>query len=152
MGAVASQNTSVSIVCSTVCSGADQRKHQSSASLDFVRGIHRPPVESPHKGRVTRKMFPFDDVTMQSADLTVLHTIWHRATMFITSAESNIPAEILRNNDVNITPKRRHFDVTSFRRYNDVFIKQCVQWDHIIQPLTNSNQLYLWNITCHILN
>ena len=44
--------------------GADQRKHQSSASLAFVWGIHRGPVNSPHKGPVTRKMFPFDDVIM----------------------------------------------------------------------------------------
>ena len=48
----------------TVCSAADQRKHQSSASLGFVRGIHRWPVNSLHKGPVTRKMFPFDDVIM----------------------------------------------------------------------------------------
>ena len=41
MSAMASQNTGVSIVCSTVCSGADQRKHLSSVSLAFVRGIHR---------------------------------------------------------------------------------------------------------------
>ena len=54
--------TSLTIVYSTVNSGADQRKHQSSASLAFVRGIHRWPVNSPHKGPVTRKMFPFDDV------------------------------------------------------------------------------------------
>ena len=45
-------------------SDADQRKHQSSASLAFARGIHRWPVNSPHKGPVTRKMFPFDDVIM----------------------------------------------------------------------------------------
>ena len=43
----------------------DQRKHQSSASLAFVRGIHRRPVNSPHKGPVMRKMFPFDDVIME---------------------------------------------------------------------------------------
>ena len=52
----------VSIACSNVSSGVDQRKHQSSASLAFVRGIHRGPVNSPHKRPVTRKMFPFDDV------------------------------------------------------------------------------------------
>ena len=40
MGAMASQITSLTIVCSTVYSGADQSKHQ-SASLAFVRGIHR---------------------------------------------------------------------------------------------------------------
>ena len=62
MGAMASQITSLTIVCSTVYSGADQRKHQSSASLAFVRGIHRWPMNSPHKLPVTRKMFPFDDV------------------------------------------------------------------------------------------
>ena len=43
---------------------ADQRKYQNSASLAFVRGIHRRPVNSPHKWPVTRKMFPFDDVIM----------------------------------------------------------------------------------------
>ena len=62
MGAMVSQITSVSTVHSTVYSDADQRKYQSSASLAFVRGIHRWPVNSPHKGSVTRKMFPFDDV------------------------------------------------------------------------------------------
>ena len=41
LSALASQINSVSIVYLTVCSGADQRKHQSSASLAFVRGIHR---------------------------------------------------------------------------------------------------------------
>ena len=57
-------NYRVSIVYSTVCSGVDQRKHQRSASLTFVRGIHPGPVESPHKGPVTRKMFPVDDDIM----------------------------------------------------------------------------------------
>ena len=64
MGTIASQITSLTIVYSTVYSGADQSKHQSSASLAFVRGIHRGPVNSPHKLPVTRKMFPFDDVIM----------------------------------------------------------------------------------------
>ena len=64
MGAMASQITSLTIVYSTVDSGTDQRKHQSSVSLAFVRGIHRWPVNSPHKWPVTRKIFPFDDVIM----------------------------------------------------------------------------------------
>ena len=55
MSAVASQITDVPMVCTTVCSGTDQRKHQSSASLAFVRGIHRWSVNSAHKGPVTRK-------------------------------------------------------------------------------------------------
>ena len=41
-----------------------QRKYQSSASLAFVWGVHRWPVNSPHKWPVTRKMFSFDDVIM----------------------------------------------------------------------------------------
>ena len=65
MGVIASQVTSLAIVYSAVYSGADQRKHQSSASLAFVRGIHRGPVNSSHKWPVTPKMFPFDDVTMR---------------------------------------------------------------------------------------
>ena len=51
------------------CSGSHQIKHQISASLAFVRGIHRWPVNSPHKGPVTRKMFPFDDVIMPAPPL-----------------------------------------------------------------------------------
>ena len=58
MGAMASQITSLTIVYSTVYSGAHQRKHQGSMSLAFVGGIHRWPVNFPHKGSVTRKMFP----------------------------------------------------------------------------------------------
>ena len=60
IGAISSQITSRTIVYSTVSSDADERKHQSSASLAFVRGIHR----WPHKWPVTQKMFPFDDVIM----------------------------------------------------------------------------------------
>ena len=66
MGTMASQIASLTIVYSTVYSVADQRKHQSFASLAFVRGIHRSPVNSPHKWPVTRKMFPIDDVIMFS--------------------------------------------------------------------------------------
>ena len=68
MGAIASQITSLTIVYLTVYSDTDQRKHQSSASLAFVRGIHRRPVNSPHKWPVTRKVFPFDDVIMLCCD------------------------------------------------------------------------------------
>ena len=69
IGAIASQITSLTIVYSTVYSGADQNKHQSPASLAFVWGIHRGPVNSPHKGPVTRNMFPFDDVIMCVSNL-----------------------------------------------------------------------------------
>ena len=57
-------NNLPSIAYSTVYSGTDERSHQSSASLAFVWGIHRWLMNSPHKGQVTPKMFPFDDVIM----------------------------------------------------------------------------------------
>ena len=66
VGGTASQIIRLAIVYSTVYSGTDRRKHQSSASLVFVRGIHRWPVNFPHKRPLTRKMFPFDDVIMQN--------------------------------------------------------------------------------------
>ena len=80
MGAMASQITSLTIVYSTVYSGADQKKLQSSASLAFVWGIHRRPVNSPHKWPVTRKMFPFDDVIMRRA-ISQLRVSSHRLTI-----------------------------------------------------------------------
>ena len=69
MGAMASQITSLTTVYLTVYSGAAQRKHSNSAWLAFVRGIHRWPVNSPHKWPVTRNMFPFDDVI-------ICHALW----------------------------------------------------------------------------
>ena len=70
MTTIAAQITSLPSVYSTVYSGPDQSKHQSSASLAFVWGIHRGPVNSPHKWPVTRKMFPFDDVIMRPGQTT----------------------------------------------------------------------------------
>ena len=64
MTMLASQITSLTVVYSIVYSGVNQRKHQSPASLAFVREIHRGPVNFPHKWPITRKMFPFDDVIM----------------------------------------------------------------------------------------
>ena len=68
--------TSLTIVYSTVYSGAVQRKHQSSTPLTFVRGIHQWPVNSPHKWPVTRKMFPFDDAIMH------FHNAHHHAVLY----------------------------------------------------------------------
>ena len=64
MGTMPSQITNLTIVYSTVYSGIDQRKHQSPAPLAFVRGIHRGPVNFPHKWSETRKLFSFYDVIM----------------------------------------------------------------------------------------
>ena len=68
MGTMASQITSLTIVYTTAYSDADQSEYQSSASLAFVRGIHRSRVNSLYKRPVTRKIVPFDDVIMQKSD------------------------------------------------------------------------------------
>ena len=67
MGVMASPITRVSIAYSNVCSSTDQRKHQSSASLAYVMGIHRGLMNSPHKKSETRKMSPLDDVIMSKS-------------------------------------------------------------------------------------
>ena len=62
MSMMASQITSVSVVYSTICWGADQRNHHKLCVTGLCEG--NSPVNSPHKGPVTRKMFPFNDVIM----------------------------------------------------------------------------------------
>ena len=101
MGMMASQITSLTIVYSTIHSGADQRKHQSSASLAFVRVIHRGPVNSPHKWPVTWKMFPFDDVIMvpsgllETTSLAIPNHIfkWLQLSWWINLLVPTIPIE-----------------------------------------------------------
>ena len=55
MGAMSYKITSLTSVYSTVYTGADKINHQSFASLAIVLGIHRWPVNSPHKWPVTQK-------------------------------------------------------------------------------------------------
>ena len=94
MGAMASQITSLTIVYSIVYSGADQRKHQSFGSLVFVRGIHRWSMNSPQKGPVTRKMFPFDDVIMGLSE-------WRKGFLVDTASAGNMNEnnELSKNTD-----------------------------------------------------
>ena len=83
MSAIASQITSLTIVYSTVYSAADQGKHESSASLAFVRGIHQRLVNSPHKWPVTRKMFPFDDVIMKGNPTATAWILWSERFSYV---------------------------------------------------------------------
>ena len=76
MGTMASEITGITIVYSTFHSGADRRKHQSSAAPAFVRGVHRWPMNSPHKWPVTRKMLPFDDVIMYASFVFLRYLEW----------------------------------------------------------------------------
>ena len=98
MDAIMSQITNLTIVDSTVYFGADQRKHQSSASLAFVRGIHRSSVNCLHKGPVTRKMFPLDDVILNAQPMANLITVQIIATLFFTIHR----ATLLHHNHVDV--------------------------------------------------
>ena len=91
MAAIVSQIAGVPIVYSNVYSGADQRKHQSSASLAFLRGIHRWPVNSPYIGAATRKMFPFDDVILLLWNLLICCPMYMNChgDFMLTNVETN---------------------------------------------------------------
>ena len=91
MSAISSQITSLTIVYSTVYSDVDQRKHQSSASLAFVRGIHRSPVNSSHKGPITRKM---------TSSCTIL---WIRLLSDRCHCSSAAMASVKYDHDIQVT-------------------------------------------------
>ena len=93
MGAMASQITSMTIVYSTVYSDADQRKHQRSASLAFMRGIHRWPKNSPHKWPVKRKMLQFDDVIITCS--LIVHRQWSNHNIWGAN-HPNLPRAIIQ--------------------------------------------------------
>ena len=127
MGTIASQITSLTIVYSIVYSDADQRKHQSSASLAFAQGIHRGPVNSPHKWPVTRKMFPFDDVIMQKSGIdwamivvygywwyypVIEHKRWLKLDMKLTSVAA-------------WTKYHSPFDLLKHSNRTDVMLMEC---------------------------
>ena len=87
MGEVASQITSPTIVYATDYSGTDQRKHQSSASLAFVPGIHRWPVNSPHKGHWRGKCFhlmtsSWTHNCLSTKPLWLILWVWFRAWVY----------------------------------------------------------------------
>ena len=80
------------------------KEHQRSASLASVRGIHRWPVKLSHRGSVTRKMTPFDDVIMilksySLAVITVSYVMCYelgRVTMALDCIHENIICSIER--------------------------------------------------------
>ena len=118
MSAMASQITSVSIVCWIVSSGAGQRIHQSSLSLTIVRRNHCWPMDSTHKGPVKRKIFPFDDVIMQCSYL--------RSHFWVTPHEavSGLSSIYRCDNSSNVICMNRSYMLSSGRLFNVVFVIQ----------------------------
>ena len=114
MSVMASQVTGVSIVCS-VGSDADQKRHQISTSLAFVSGIQRWPMNSPHKMPVTPKMFPFDNVIMNSSALVMLkrkrcRDAYGVATSHLSLSEPNAPNG-LTPSKIHLYPPDRYLSI-----------------------------------------
>ena len=141
MSAIASQITSLTIIYSTVYSDADQRKHQSSASLVFVWGIHREPVNSPHKWPVTRIMFPFDDVIMSSLclelcweDKHVRHLIssskWE-ASIYANTVIFSVPVSEVCVEMIGRIMVSRSYSLVCTFNHNIIIIQNCTSIEHI---------------------
>ena len=132
MTMLASQITSLTVVYSIVYSGVNQRKHQSSASLAFVREIHRGPVNFPHKWPVTRKMFPFDDVIMGKTHIVLFQCCKLMIWYFSPTTRRHVVSEIRVNfgscNNCwapsHYLPKCWHFSVEPLRtNLGEIWIK-----------------------------
>ena len=131
---MASRIINLTIVYSAVYSGADQRKHQSSALLAFVRGIHRWPVNSPHKGPVTRKCFHL----MTSSCGYRLEADYLDTTSLYSS-----------HFDFNERPWRRLDIKTAFPRYGIPMLKTRLSWNSLIfnmeDPYTGKTTSLYWD-------
>ena len=148
MSAMASQITGVSIAHSTVCSGTDQRKHQRSVLLAFVRGIHRWPVDSPHKRPVTRKMLPFDGVIITSRSL--LHFLWMTTRTSLAICISHLLSNTFYTDDRqqknynlrqnNLRAWNLVHNVFSFHGFHCTFIL------NVIPPATVLHYLYTFKL------
>ena len=161
MSTMASQITSLTIVYSNVYSGAHQRKHQSSASSAFVRGIHRWPVNSPNKGPVTRKMFPFDDVIMKCERwvciwINVTHTVFFLC--FETKDKTYIREDIHPMNKMNVGKNEIRIKLTSFwcivivtfRTFLKC-LKTFTKSYNAVEIATWAERLHKWDIDCGLL-
>ena len=129
MSAMASQITSLAIVYSTVYSGADQRK-KSSASLAFVQGIHRWPVNSLHKGPVTRKMFPF-----------MTSSWWASVVSF------HQPFDCLFQSQQNNHERTTHDDVIKWKHFRVTGPLRGEFTGHRWIPLPKSSDAQLWYLS-----
>ena len=142
MGTMASQISSLTIVYSTFYSGVDQRKHQSSASLAFVRGIHRWPVNFPHKWPVTRNMFPFDDVIM----------LWHhpglpsriQASRCLADRPLAVLSRVAEPNPVTWLGKNKHGVRYLSQKHYELFYLGALEESFV-------NKIFICKMSWHIL-
>ena len=135
MCAITSQITNLTIVYSVVYSGADHRKHQSYASLAYVRGIQRGPVISTHKWPVMRKIFPFDDVFMCRLSTGVMfgnNIVQNRYRTIVHQYNQNSGDEYQQQQFTLFCSDISQFENLSPQHYNDVIMSStvCSGGDH----------------------
>ena len=111
MGVKVSQITSLAIVYLSVYSDADQGKHQRSAPLAFVRGVHRWPVNSPHKGPVTRIFFSIVVV------VTLFPTKYMKTHICITHLQLSVPKMFTCTVSVAVRKKPRLIELAAATCY-----------------------------------
>ena len=128
----------LTIVYSTVYLVADQRKHQSSASLAFVRGIHRWPGNSPHKAPVTQKIFPFDDVIMGTSDFT--HILQNFSMAFIRAPRPSKDLEVCYSEMIIWTQKNTD-DITTTKQITTNMCACFIEYTaHHVSPVSTGRQ------------
>ena len=152
MSLMAAQITSLTIVYSTIYSDSDQRKHQSSAPLAFVWGIHRWPVNSPHKWPVTRKMFPFwrrrhDMVPKPSSphgamvhkrqDIHIVLDHWVLLPIISTDARQNLAPQAIQ--------ELSDWNQISLVCPTDVFWASSKRPTNLFLSHTSTSDRYLWS-------
>ena len=108
MGTMASQITSLTTVYSTVYSEANQRKHQSSASLAFVRGIHRWIPRT--QGQLRGKCFP-----LMTSSLSRLSNHAEGCVMFAMSSRWSSTRDVM-------STRPSHLNINSIN-----YIKQLIR-------------------------
>ena len=153
MTMLASQITSLPVVCSIVYSDVNQRKHQSSASLAFVREIHRGPVNFPHKWPVTRKMFPFDDVIMLRRHVISKHV----TSSLQRSQQENISTTCTMSASRNDIKCKSNYMIHKIILYSPSphdFSTYQLQWFRAIYGNTHVPQWIGWSLSismaCHL--
>ena len=103
-------------------------------ALAFVMGIHRWPVNSPHKGPVTRKMFPFDDVIISEV-------IWH-------SRENNFTAKVQPTLLYNDFENHTHKNYSHFSRKIGKWVNWILRLCHA-SPSPSLNLPFLPSFTAY---
>ena len=144
MTTMASQITSLTVVYSTVYSDADKKQTSKLCVTGLSVGNSPGPVNSPHKGPVTQKMFPFEDVIMWRGYEHHLVYETHRAKFVDVSVQlmnASNPTMLKSYYNINYLVLT-HFEAQICKRISDTCVMHCpaiYTWFRIAMPLWHHN-------------